>query len=437
MMKFMRLIATAALTGLTCTAAGAFTPQPFPRLAAVVFSSPQDYDNTALQAHLAQYQLVLISYWPGWHGTMTIGQSVANIKKINPNTLVFAYVISEAAPTTYGQDVWAGELSMLNQQHWWGYSAGSSGNIVPSFFGGGLVTVNNTLQSKPDANGNHFMDWFFGYAQANIFSQAPQLDGTFMDNVFWKPRVDADWNQDGVTDSQNDPAVQLWYRQGYRHWFDLAHAAMPGKYQLGNVTDWGTAGATLTPTAGAVDGGLIEAMLGQGYSPETWGGFQEMMRWYRQVMAATAQPQLTIFGQQGNPTDYQSFRYGFGASLLDNGYYNFTDISDIYYKNPWFDEFNVSLGNSVNSPATAAWSQGVYRRDYQNGIVLVNPKGNGAQTVKLETTYYRIKGTQAPSVNSGQATTSVTLQDRDGIILLRAQPIKQPQAPNSLEVHKG
>jgi hypothetical protein len=259
------------------------------------------------------------------------------------------------------------------------------------------------------------------------FAQAPALDGFYTDNVFWKPRMDADWNEDGVIDSQNDPNVQLWYRTGYRHCCDIAHASMPGKYQLGNVIDPGT--------AGAVDGGLIEAILGQSYLPEAWGEFHEVMRWYRQALETTVQPQLTIFSQQGRPTDYQSFRYGLGASLLDNGYYNFNDSSNLYYNNPWLDEFNSSPGSSVTSPATAPWSQGIYRKDFENGIVLVNPKGNGLQTVTLETTYYLIKGTREPSVNSGQATMSVTLQDRDGIIWFAGSPIEQPQPPNSLEVH--
>jgi hypothetical protein len=73
------------------------------------------------------------------------------------------------------------------------------------------------------------------------------------------------------------------------------------------------------------------------------------------------------------------------------------------------------LGNAISSPQTAAWQHGVYRRDFDNGIALVNPKGNGAQTVQHETSYKRLLGSQAPGVNNGQTVTSVTLQDRDGI----------------------
>ena len=61
----------------------------------------------------------------------------------------------------------------------------------------------------------------------------------------------------------------------------------------------------------------------------------------------------------------------------------------------------------------------MWRRDFANGIVLVNPKGNGTKTVTLETSYKHLSGTQASSINNGQTVTSVTLNDRDGVILQR------------------
>jgi hypothetical protein len=88
---------------------------------------------------------------------------------------------------------------------------------------------------------------------------------------------------------------------------------------------------------------------------------------------------------------------------------------------------------------TSAWQNGVYRRNFQNGIVLVNPKGNGTRTVTLETNYVKIRGTQAPSVNSGATVRTVTLKDRDGIILLRsgsaAATSAEPEVPADFAVN--
>jgi hypothetical protein len=155
-------------------------------------------------------------------------------------------------------------------------------------------------------------------------------------------------------------------------------------------------------------------------------------------MANVASPQLVLFHQLGNPSDYQSMRYGLATCLMDNGYYQFVSTvgnsSGDYHTLYWFDEYNASLGQATTSPPAAAWQNGVYRRDFQNGIALVNPKGNGAQTVTLETSYVKLTGTQVPAINSGQTVTTVTLQDRDGILLLRTQPAKVPKPPGGLQL---
>jgi hypothetical protein len=59
----------------------------------------------------------------------------------------------------------------------------------------------------------------------------------------------------------------------------------------------------------------------------------------------------------------------------------------------------------------------------------VNPKGNGSRTVTLETSYKHLSGTQDPAVNNGQTVTTVTLNDRDGVILLRTSQQPVPDAP--------
>jgi len=181
-----------------------------------------------------------------------------------------------------------------------------------------------------------------------------------------------------------------------------------------------------------LNGGVIEGLIGYSYSIETYGGWQAMMTWYRKAMSALAEPKLAIFHMVGSATDYQTVRYGLASAMMDDGYFVFNTTSGNGGDAPYFDEYAAKLGNAVSGPQTAAWQKGVYRRDFVNGIVLVNPKGNGAQTVTLETNFKHLSGTQVPSVNNGQTTTTVTLQDRDGIILMRLQPRAQPNSPTAL-----
>jgi hypothetical protein len=74
----------------------------------------------------------------------------------------------------------------------------------------------------------------------------------------------------------------------------------------------------------------------------------------------------------------------------------------------WFDDVHFQAG------ATSVW-----RRDFQNGIVLVNPT-ELPLTVPLETTFRRILGTHAPSVNDGTLSATGTIPPHDAIFLLRA-----------------
>jgi hypothetical protein len=162
--------------------------------------------------------------------------------------------------------------------------------------------------------------------------------------------------------------------------------------------------------------------------------------------------------------EYQWARYNLGTCLMTDGYCVISSQLDQNGANNcydgavgslrYYDEYGgnyASLpGNTVpplptssKAPAkgylgypiagplgvrqtAARWKKGaglgVFAREFDNGIVIVNPKGNGVVTVTtsdLPGTWHRLSGAQAPAINSGAPFTGVTLQDRDGIILLR------------------
>lgn len=73
----------------------------------------------------------------------------------------------------------------------------------------------------------------------------------------------------------------------------------------------------------------------------------------------------------------------------------------------WLDDVRLQAGG-----------MDVWRRDYLNGIALVNATSQPV-TIPLGGTFRKINGTQVPSVNDGSLVTSVTLPPLDGIILLR------------------
>jgi hypothetical protein len=422
---------TCALVGAFAFSAQAFAEDPYPRLGGTYISSPQNYDDPAYQKKLAKVAVSVLSIYPGWeksHGSMdTVAK---NIKAMNPNTRVFVYVIAESFydPTPVAWTEWA---SKVNKENWWLRSGSSK---VLSDFGHDTYVLNVSTQGRKDSSGNLFGQWYASYVTNMFVKPNPALDGLYTDNMFWKPRRDGDWNLDGKVDSQNDATVQKWYRGGNRLYAEALKKAAPGKLQLANLADWIQPQAVLTEYEGVFNGGILEGMIGKSYSVESRNSWAEMMKGYRKAMAALAAPKLGIFTQAGNPTDYQAMRYGLTSTLMDNGYYYFFDNAKSYTGVVWFDEYDAKLGAATSTPSTKAYQNGVYRRDFENGIALVNPKGNGTQEVTLEGDFIKLKGSQDSSVNNGQTVRKVTLKDRDGIILMRKNPVKRPQAPAAVTI---
>ena len=120
----------------------------------------------------------------------------------------------------------------------------------------------------------------------------------------------------------------------------------------------------------------------------------------------------------GDPTDYRFFRYAYASCLLDDGYFCFTAKDKEYSNVTWFDEFDFKLGAAVTQPPAGPWQSGVWRRDFERGIALVNPTKE-AVTVTLDPGFCRLKGKQDPATNDGSPATSRLLPARDGIILYR------------------
>lgn len=82
----------------------------------------------------------------------------------------------------------------------------------------------------------------------------------------------------------------------------------------------------------------------------------------------------------------------------------------------WFDDVHFQAG------ATSVW-----RRDFSNGIVLVNPTELPLDVV-LESPFRRLLGTRAPSVNDGSVSATQHLGPSDALFLLRTEVDTTPPA---------
>jgi hypothetical protein len=426
-----------AACSLALVTTGAFAADTYPRLGTYSIGGLQDYYTSAYQKQLATVQVAVISYYPGWGsgaGT-TMNETVQKLKALNPNTKVFLYENPETQRIPMNA-TFSDVYTKVQNEQWWLTTSGTSGSKVLSDYGNGFYVINTTAGARKDASGRTFIQWYAGWLQQKYLGPNPAIDGLFNDNIFYKPRRDGDWDLNGTTDSQNDSTTQVRFRQGYAQLADLLRGSS-GKLQIGNIADWGLSSANINEYIGKFNGGVWEHMVGRTYSVEAYAGWTEMMKNYRKLMAAMAAPKYVICSGEGSVTDYQTVRYALASCSMDDGYFAYSDNNKLYQGVPWYDEYGVKLGNATSGPATSAWQSGVYRRNFEKGIILVNPKGNGARTVTLEADYVKIKGTQAPTVNNGATVRTVTLQDRDGIILLRPGSSTQaaPEAPADFAVN--
>jgi hypothetical protein len=402
--------------------------QAFPRLGAYLIGG----DTTALTpADVAPLDVLILGAYVGWKNTQGLdaNEFAAEAKDLNPNLKVFTYTNIQTEtnpPSAMGE-----RNTEIASIPWWALTAWPHGSRVEND-GSSHYAVNITTNTRL-LNGQTYPQWRAGQDHSSFLEPNPAVNGLYIDNFNYEPPVTADYAQSGSSQSPST-AGPMW-RAGYVTYVKALRASSPASQQLvlGNLATWlppsVTKGRTITefvsPTP-LLNGGEMEHTIGQSFSVETFSGWKGMMAYYSYIMASVAAPKLVIFSQDAiSKTDYQGFRYGFASCLLGDAYYYNNDAQN-YNNFLTYDEYNFKLGTATTAalvfPGAAAYQHGVYRRDFANGIVLVNPKGNGVQTVTLETSYKHLSGTQDRTLNNGETVTSVTLQDRDGVILERITP---------------
>lgn len=394
-------------------ASEAFTPPPFPRLMGMNIGK-KHYDDEAYQRQLARLHYVILGFYKGWNPKYGMDRVVRNLKEFSGGKLLVGQytVLNEIQDERPGKSVNADVLEKLDAMAWWARDA--AGNRVQWTVQYKAWDINYTAWTRADADGRRFPQWMAERNKGVYFDRAP-FDIWYLDNMMDKPYVKkADWNLDGKDEDPRDPVVGPAYRAGQRAQIDHIRRIRPDVRIMGNVS-----GDLSDPEwAGQIEGAFLETLVGAKWSDEKQKGWPAMMRRYRSFMKNTRAPHLVGFNYKGALTDYRRFRYGLASCLLDDGYYCYTDEAAGYSSVPWFDEYDAVLGAAVSAPPSAAWTNGVWRRDFAKGVALVNPETNAA-TVVVEPGLRRIRGTQDPSINDGSPAVSVRLEAKDGLLLLR------------------
>ena len=414
---FLAATSGTALAAGGGTKAGSGASPGFPRLMGMNIGA-KNYESADYQAAMAKLDVVILGFYRGWKNgyattsTLAMRKVVRALKAINPKILVGQYTILSAALDDPNDTASLDIRTKLYAANWWLLNAARRKVQYTREFGP-TWEVNVSSWAPQDANGERWPAWIAERNYKVFFRDIPELDIMFLDNV-QNPRVAADWNLDGADEPLNSPTVLAANYAGHVAEWNRIRQLLPRVLLVGN-TDNDLANPEWK---GQLDGGLLEGIMGESWSIETRAGWLAAMARYRAVMWNTRTPKIVGFNVHGSPTDYRFFRYAYASCLLDDGYFSFSDKAVMYSSVPWFDEYDFKLGRALSAPPAAAWSQGVWRRDFQNGVVLVNPTTE-SRTVTLEPGLRRLAGIQDPAVNDGAAASQVTLRPKDGIVLRR------------------
>jgi len=429
------IVICALLLGTTAQAQS--LKEDYPRIARIEFKNSNKLGYPEFRQRLAQEDILILGTWKGFSvmdeesgERLRLRDIVVDIKNRarsigNSEILVGKYTAFNESSDDPNNGATGDKWDKLHSEVGPGYPRNNdwyardkNGEHTSSWPGSWLTNVTEFVQ--PDANGDTWSEWVVRRDYELFFRDIPELDLWFFDNWFYKPRVDADWDGDGVNDDKNDQRVRTYFRQGYRNALNRARQLAPDRILMGNVDgDAPSNNGMLTePEYRGQLSAVYEGATGLSYSAETWANWETMMKPY-QTTIFNAQHNLAIMHVKGGEFDYAMMRYGLASCLLDDGYYYYSLDNTRYTADFWFDEYDIDLGKAMDPPQFEEWQNGVYRRRFENGMAIVNPKGNGTRTVQIGPGYKRFSGNQDSATNNGQVAESVTLRERDGLILVR------------------
>jgi hypothetical protein len=389
----------------------------YPRLLGMNVGA-KNYDDPSYQERLARLDAVILGFYPGWKGDRDGSKMravVQQLKRRNPGLKVGQYtVLNEAGDDPKANAADRDKYEKLDQAKWWLRNAAGAKQQWSSDYG--TWDINITRFAAPDANGDRYPQWLAKRDMQTYFSRVPEFDIWYFDNVMATSRVAAaDWRGNGRDTPGKDAEVASAFRQAMADEWAQARKLDPKIILMGNVDS----DLSQPEYKGRLQGAFLEGMMGRSYSPEGRQGWGAMMARYLGVFPNLLEPKMVGFNVAGRPDDYRFLRYALASCLLGDGYFSFTDAKAGYSSVPWFDEYDQRVGKAAEPSPSKAWRDGVWRRRYDDALVLVNPDAQ-PHTVALEPGWRRFKGAQASDVNDGQPAREVTLAPRDGLLLVKA-----------------
>jgi hypothetical protein len=241
--------------------------------------------------------------------------------------------------------------------------------------------------------------------------QSQGWDGVFMDDT--NPTMKYHYAVGRVAKYPNDAAYSAATRSAVAAIGPRVRAA--GKLAVANIGSWSEYYGTGVDWLQFLDGGMDEMFL-------KWGtargeGYGDPYRWQTQlseVKEAERQGKIFLGITHSDAGDARAALYGFATMMLGaEGRSHFALARD-YTQETWFPEYEYDLG-SPKGPESRD-ENGVHRRSFERGLVLVNPTGQS-------------KGVSFGGAYSGSGlgeSTTATMPPTSGLVLRGAPATEHP-----------
>ena len=279
----------------------------------------------------------------------------------------------------------------------------------------------NVTDGACQSDGKHWNDYLPEFVRDRIISSG-LWDGIFYDNVW--PTIS--WFNNGNLDINGDGKA-------------VSGAEMDKKWAAGEVSILKKTREVLGKDSFIVANSHVyepfnvhvNGMLFENFPPpwEAGGNWAASMSPYVKAGGFNQPKLMMINANNGNNAslgmeNYRKMRFSLGSTLLGDGYFSF-DFGDQSHKQTWwYDEYDVELGKAIGSPVNILdkgsknWKSGVWRRDFENGVVIVNSTDDNKNYVFTDETFTKINGTQDRVINNGSRINMVSLMGRDAVVLL-------------------
>lgn len=357
-------------------------------------------NDAGFLASLARYDLLILTP----EQIDTHRESVKKLRLLNPQMIILAYVPSQSFNVKYWDKPYSvfRHLRPIDNSWWLRDQTGAQ-----IFHWDDLANLN-----MDPAWSRHLV----GFIKQWI--ESPEVDGIFFDmisdSISWTNGGNIDLDNNGAKDAPAE-ADKLWLERTV-YLLDYAAKNLSVKYIVIN-------GSSNVRLQEYVNGRMFENF------PKAWENYGEwgkIMNGWKKNQNTNKSPLITIINTNtantGAQNNYRLFRYGFGTSLLLDGFSSFDFGDQNHGQLWWYDEYDVNLGQpsgvARSLTGLANYQADVWRRDFSNGLVLVNSTGV-SQQVDLGGEYEKIRGNQDKVVNDGSIVSETTLGSYDGQILLK------------------